>query len=251
MKREEFDRMYAAEDRLWWYQALRDHVLTMLGLAGSARGSSPVRILDAGCGTGGMMARLQPFGQVVGVDLARFAVTVCRERRGLDATAVASIVALPFPDATFDLAVSLDVISDAGTGNDARALAELARVLRPGGRLCLNLPAYRWLAGEHDLAVETARRYTRGEVRDLLLAAGFVPERLTYWNTSLLPVVALARLASRLRRRSGAAAHSDITVPPAPVNQALLALVRLEGRLLRRFALPCGSSVLALARRRC
>ena len=244
--------MYAAEDRLWWYLGLRENALALLGLDRAA-GAGPRRILDAGCGTGGMAARLTPFGPVVGIDLAKFAVAVCRERRGLGATVVASITELPFPDASFDLAVSMDVISDAGTGDDARALAELARVLRPGGRLCLNLPAYRWLAGEHDLAVETKRRYTRREVRALLRAAGFAPERLTYWNAALLPAVAAARALSR-RRETGQhgaeEAQSDVRVPPRPINRALLALVRAEGRLLRRVDLPAGSSILGVARRR-
>lgn len=250
MKREEFERMHAVEDRLWWYLGLREHVLTLLRpTATRPHNGAPPRILDAGCGTGGTMARLRPYGSVTGIDLAPFAVAVCRERRGLDATAVASITELPFADGTFDLAVSLDVISDAGTGNDARALAELARVLRPGGRLCLNLPAYRWLAGEHDLAVETKRRYTRAEARALLTAAGFVPERLTYWNCALLPAVAAARALSRWRGRGATEARSDITVPPTPVNRALLTIVRLERLLLRQFDLPAGSSLLCLARR--
>lgn len=250
MKREEFERMYAVEDRLWWYIGLREHVLSLLQLDGAgakhAANGRP-RILDAGCGTGGMLARLRPHGRVAGVDLAPFAVAVCRARRGLDTTAVASITALPFPDASFDLAVSLDVISDAGAGNDAAALAELARVLVPDGRLCLNLPAYRWLAGEHDLAVETKRRYTRGELRALLHAAGFAPQRLTYWNCALLPPIAAARALSRRRGRPATEARSDIAVPPAPLNRALLALARLEGRLLRRVDLPAGSSLLCVA----
>lgn len=249
MKREEFEQMYRAEDRLWWYLALRRHVVAALGLDRAPRAASAPRILDAGCGTGGMAARLRPYGRVVGVDLAPYAAAICREGRGLRETALASITALPFPADTFDYAVSLDVISDAGTGNDALAVAELARVLRPGGRACLNLPAYRWLAGEHDLAVETKRRYTRGEVSDLLAAGGLVVERITYWNCALLPLVAASRAASRLRGRSAAAARSDVTVPAAPINATLGAIARLEGLALRRVALPAGSSLLAVARK--
>ena len=175
MKREEFEQMYAAEDRLWWYRSLRDHVVASLNLDqqhGQSRrcGSSMPVAAPVGCRRG-----CDPYGTVVGIDLAPFAIAVCRERRALANTAVASITELPFPDAAFDLAVSLDVISDAGTGNDAVALAELARVLRPGGRLCLNLPAFRWLAGEHDVAVETKRRYTRAELLPLLAAGRFPP----------------------------------------------------------------------------
>ncbi|MGN6698286.1 MAG: class I SAM-dependent methyltransferase, partial [Thermomicrobiales bacterium] len=121
MKREEFEQMYQAEDRLWWYRTLRDHVIMALGLNRRDRTRPAPRILDAGCGTGGMLARLRRYGVVTGVDLAPYAVAVCRARRGLATTAVASITALPFPDDTFDYAVSLDVISDAGTGNDALA----------------------------------------------------------------------------------------------------------------------------------
>ena len=251
VKREEFEQMYRAEDRLWWYLALRRQVVAALGLERAPlTGGLPLpRILDAGCGTGGMATRLRPYGQVYGIDLAPYAVAVCREGRGLRETAVASITELPFPDDCFDYAVSLDVISDAGTGNDALAVAELARVLRPGGRACLNLPAYRWLAGEHDLAVETTRRYTRGEVHDLIAAGGLVIERITYWNCALLPLVAASRAASRLRGRSATAARSDVTVPAAPVNAALGTIARLEGQLLRRVDLPTGSSLLAVARK--
>lgn len=248
MKREEFEQMFRAEDRLWWYLALRQHVIAALGLDRAPRGAAP-RILDAGCGTGGMSARLRPFGRVYGVDLAPYAVAITREGRGLREAAVASITDLPFADGCFDYAVSLDVISDAGTGNDALAVAELARVLRPGGRVCLNLPAYRWLAGEHDVAVETKRRYTRGEVADLLAGGGFVIERISYWNCALLPLVAASRAASRLRGRDVATARSDVTVPAAPLNRALGTIAHLEGRLLQRRDLPMGSSLLAVGRK--
>lgn len=250
MKREEFEQMYIAEDRLWWYRTLRDHVVAALDLDSRPADAPRPRILDAGCGTGGMAGRLRPYGAVVGIDLAPFAIAVCRERRALHETAVASITALPFAADSFDLAVSLDVISDAGTGNDLQALLEIARVLRPGGRLCLNLPAFRWLAGEHDVAVETKRRYTRGEALALLARAGFLPERLTYWNSVLLPAVAGVRALSRLRGRDDAAvAHSDITVPAAPINGTLRALTALEGRIMRRRDLPFGSSLLCVARK--
>ncbi len=248
MKREEFEQMYQAEDRLWWYRRLRDQVIEFLDLE-AQHPARPLQILDAGCGTGGMAARLQPYGRVIGIDLAPFAIAVCRERRGLSETAVASITALPFPAAAFDLAVSLDVISDAGTGNDAYALAELARVVRPGGRICLNLPAFRWLAGEHDLAVETKRRYTRSELLVLLAQAGFLPERLTYWNSVLLPVVAAARGLSRLRGHDTTTARSDVRVPAAPINGTLHAITQMEGQLLRHTDLPLGSSLLCVARR--
>ena len=144
----------------------------------------------------------------------------------------------------------LDVISDAGVEIEAAALDELYRALKPGGRLLLNLPAFTALAGEHDVAVRTARRYTTKEARALVEAHGFHVERCSYWNMTLTPAVWLVRRLSRRKPLDATTAHSDITPPVAPVNRALLGIARLERRLLRRVPrLPFGSSLLILARK--
>ncbi|MGI8855242.1 MAG: class I SAM-dependent methyltransferase [Thermomicrobiales bacterium] len=245
---DEHDAMYESETVLWWYVALREYVLDWLRLTETM--PRPVlTLLDAGCGTGGMLARLAPFGVAVGVDLAPHAVRIARMRRGCVVTQ-GSLIALPFPDATFDAAISLDVISDAGVAVEAAALDELYRALKPGGRLLLNLPAFTSLAGEHDVAVRTARRYTTREARVLVEAHGFRVERCSYWNMALTPAVWLVRRLSRRNSRDAATAHSDITPPAAPVNRTLLGIARLERRLLRRVPrLPFGSSLLILARK--
>lgn len=244
---DEHEAMYASETALWWYVALREYALEWLRL--TERAPRPVlSILDAGCGTGGMLARLAPFGAAVGVDLAPHAVRIAHDRRG--GTAIrGSLAALPFRDGCFDSAVSLDVISDAGVDVEAAALAELHRVLKPGGRLLLNLPAFAALAGEHDVAVRTARRYTTAQARALVERHGFVVERCSYWNMTLTPAVWLVRRLSRRRPHDAATARSDITPPAAPINRTLLGIARLERRLLRHVpCLPFGSSLLLLAR---
>lgn len=249
---DEHDAMYASETVLWWYVGLREYVLDWLGLlALPSTGPRPVYLmLDAGCGTGGMLARLVPYGTAIGVDLAAHAVRLTRDWRGCPNVARASLTALPAATDTFDIAVSLDVISDAGVAIEAAALEELYRALKPGGRLVLNLPAFTSLAGEHDVAVRTARRYTAREARALLERHGFTVERLSYWNMALTPMVWVARRLSRRKRLDAGSAHSDITPPVAPVNRALLGLIRVERRLLRRVPrLPFGSSLLVLARK--
>lgn len=244
---DEHEAMYASETALWWYVALREYVLDWLRL--TDRTPRPVlTILDAGCGTGGMLARLMPYGAAVGIDLAPHAVRIAQDRRGCTAIR-GSLTALPFRDDSFDAAVSLDVISDAGVDVESAALDELHRVLKPGGRLLLNLPAFAALAGEHDVAVRTARRYTVKEARALVERHGFVVERCSYWNMALTPAVWLVRRLSRRKPLDAATAHSDITPPAAPINRALLGIARLERRLLRRVPrLPFGSSLLLLAR---
>ncbi len=244
---DEHDAMFASETVLWWYVGLREYVLEWLGASG-APPRPGYTVLDAGCGTGDMLARLGQCGAAVGIDLSPHAVRLSRARGGN--VAQASLTALPFAGGRFDAAVSLDVISDAGVEIEAAALDELYRVLKPGGRLVLNLPAFASLAGEHDVAVRTARRYTVAEARRLVERHGFAVERISYWNMAVTPAVWLVRQLSRRRVRDAATAHSDITPPAAPINRTLLGVLRIERGLLRRVRqLPFGSSVLLLARK--
>ncbi len=240
--------MFASETVLWWYVALREYVLDWLCLT-ETMPRAVLTILDAGCGTGGMLERLMPYGNAVGIDLALHAVRIARERRGCFVIR-GSLITLPFPDETFDAVVSLDVISDAGVEVESAALDEFSRVLRPGGRLLLNLPAFTALAGEHDLAVRTARRYTTKQAHALVEAHGLHVERCSYWNMALTPGIWLVRRFSRRKPLDAATAHSDITPPAAPINHLLLGIARLERRLLHRVPrLPFGSSLLLLARK--
>ncbi|MGI8689932.1 MAG: class I SAM-dependent methyltransferase [Thermomicrobiales bacterium] len=245
---DEHDAMFASETVLWWYVALREYVLDWLRLTDTMP-RAVLTMLDAGCGTGGMLERLLQYGTAIGIDLAPHAVRIARERRKC-LVAHGSLVALPFADETFDVAISLDVLSDVGIAIEAAALDELYRALRPGGRLLLNLPAFTSLAGEHDVAVRTARRYTTKKERTLVEAHGFHVERCSYWNMALAPAIWLVRHLSRRKPLDAATAHSDITPPAAPINRILLGIARLERRLLHRVPrLPFGSSLLILARK--
>ncbi len=245
---DEHDAMFESETVLWWYVALREYVLDWLHLTDTMP-RAVLTMLDAGCGTGGMLERLMLYGTAIGIDLAPHAVRIARTRRKC-LVAQGSLVTLPFADETFDVAVSLDVLSDLGVAIEAAALDELCRTLRPGGRLLLNLPAFTSLAGEHDVAVRTARRYTTKEVRALLEGHGFHVERCSYWNMALAPAIWLVRRFSRQKPLDAATAHSDITPPAAPINRILLGIARIERHLLHRAPrLPFGSSLLILARK--
>jgi len=234
--------MYHVEDHHWWYRGMETITRAILDRWYSP--GSGLRILDAGCGTGAAMTTyLAAYGGVVGLDLSRIALFFCRKRKAPLLTR-ASVSHLPFASRSFDLVASFDVLYERGVPDDRAAFQELARLLVPGGRLVLRLPAYDWLRGQHDEAVETARRYTRRQLSGLLRDSGLNVEHLSYANMLLFPFVLLKRAAERVwpPRCSG----SDLTLETGAFNGLFRTILRLEAPLVAHLGLPYGSSVVAV-----
>jgi SAM-dependent methyltransferase len=261
MEREQYAVMARREDDHWWYAGMRRVALRVLDQA--LAGRSGLLLLDAGCGTGGTTARLRRFGRVVGVDLAWEALQPARGRGLNGRLARGDIQRLPFRDASFDAATSFEVVYHLGVANDAAALAELRRVLKPAGLLLLRVPAHDWLRGAHDRLVHTRHRYAPAEVRAKLAQAGFQVEHLAWANSLLFPAAAAKRLllergddhtADHAAAELGggpedAGAEPDLWQPPGVLNATLESLVAVEGLALARgFSFPFGLSVLAVAR---
>jgi SAM-dependent methyltransferase len=146
--------MFSVEDRHWWYVGMKQITVTLVSYFYPDR--RDLAILDAGCGTGATTKALGAFGTVTGCDLSALALHYCR-KRGLAHLGQASIVSLPFPDNSFDLVTSFDVLYHRAVADYSQALEEFYRVLRPGGLVLLRLPAYDWLRGRHDEAIHTSR----------------------------------------------------------------------------------------------
>jgi SAM-dependent methyltransferase len=239
VERGEYERLSQAEDRMWWFRGLHAHLLGALADGGGARHR---RILDAGCGTGGLMARLRaayPDAMVVGLELDAEALRLARAKSGASLCR-GSVDRLPFAANAFDAILSADVLCHAGV-DEAGALLEFRRCLAPGGLLILNLPAYPWLYSAHDVAVANARRYAKGALHRQLAAAGFAKIRMGYWNSLLFPVMLLRRLAWR---QGG----SDVALLPAPLERGFAAVLAVERQLRAwRLPLPFGGSILARA----
>jgi ubiquinone/menaquinone biosynthesis C-methylase UbiE len=245
MKPHEHDIMRSVEDTYWWYRALRQHVVASI---------EPERekfsLLDAGCGSGGMLAKLAeafPQGELTGIDDSGHAIELCRERNTGARLLRAGVHDIPFAADSFDVVLSLDVWTHASV-DDRLAAHETYRVLRPHGKLIVNLAAFEFLEGAHDKGVDAVRRYTRPQVRALLEGAGFAVERLTYWNATLTPPIAVFRWISR-RRLAREEARSDFRPLPSLLNTALARLAALELTASRHLSLPFGTSVFAVARK--
>lgn len=132
--------------------------------------------------------------------------------------------------------------------DDRAALAEMARVLKPGGLLLINVPAFEHLSGAHDRAVLGARRYTKPKLAGLMEAAGLETVHQTYWNTWLLPAMFGRRMLADLER--GAEGGTDLALPPDWLNRLIGRITAAEAMLGLRLSLPLGGSLFAAAARR-
>lgn len=238
--------MYQAENYHWWYLGMA--IITRRILDRWYCRGKCLKILDAGCGTGAAMTTyLAEYGQVTGVDRCVNALKYCISRKA-DRLAQASVNKIPFREESFDLVASFDVLSDAGVANDAEALAELYRILAPGGRLILRLPAYAWLLSHHDRAVLTARRYTSAQVIKLFHQAGFTVDFCSYINTLLFLPIALKRLVERLRPAESVV--SDLNVKTGRLNSFFKKCLEFEALLIQWLHLPFGLSIVLVGRKR-
>lgn len=242
-----YDEMHALEDRHWWFRGRRRVAEWLVDEALAGRPDPTV--LEVGCGTGGNLDWLRqrwPAARAVGLDLDPRALAFCRGR-GLERLLRADGSRLPFADGALDAIVALDVIEH--FADDAGLVAELYRVLRPGGRLVAAVPAHPWLWSPHDEFLHHHRRYRSGELEALLASGGLRVRRRHGFNFLLLPPIAAVRLTKRWLGRDRPAEGTDFFDLPDAVERGLEALFGLEAAIVRRWPVPTGVSTMLLAER--
>jgi len=240
MERREYERLAAVEERGWWFRGLHANLIS--AWRGYAAPAKDAILLDAGCGTGGLLTRLgeaAPAARRYGLEFDPGAAATARDKSGASLV-VGSVLAPPLAPRSCDAIFSADVLCHRGV-EPAAALAALAPCLRPGGILLLNLPAYRWLLSGHDRAVDNVRRFGAAETRALLRAAGFTEIKLGYWNSLLFPLMVAQRMVHR-------GAKSDVELLPPLVERLFGAILGCERALAAcGLRLPFGGSILATA----
>jgi len=245
MRADLYSAIRQMEEEHWWYVGRRAVVFD--AVSSLVRAEDRPRVLDIGCGTGATLDHLQARGVInaIGADVAADALALCR--RPGRTLVQADAAAPPFRDGTFDLILALDVIEH--VGDDDGALAALRALLRSNGRLIIFTPAFRFLWSAHDVASHHFRRYTRPELEQKLIRAGFAVEKLTYANTFLFPLVWLGRSVLRLLPDSRSV-EVQTTLRRGLANRWLTRVFCAERPVLRRMNLPFGVSVFAVAARR-
>jgi SAM-dependent methyltransferase len=242
MQLDEYRKLAEVEDRMWYFHALNRRFALWLPRLLPA---GPARLLDAGCGTGGLTNRLlatEARWQIQGLDFSPLACALARERTGMNVVE-GSITALPFKNGEFDAVLACDVLSQ--VDDDDLALRECARCVRPGGPVIANVPAYPWLRSYHDVATETKHRYTKGRLIDMYRAAGLEVVFATYVNFLPLPL-----LIARRKLFKPAQPTSDVHLYPAPVEAVFRGMGWMERQWIGQgWALPAGSSVFVVGRK--
>jgi SAM-dependent methyltransferase len=238
------------EDHFWFigrrqiFFDLLEHNLREHGLA-----SRDLEILEIGCGAGGMLKPLQRYGRVTGMDFSQEAMRYCRQR-GFKRVVTGLGDALPFDDHTFDLVALFDVIEH--IPDDAEVLREVKRVLKPGGRAFISVPAYQFLYSQNDRVVHHLRRYTAKGLRRVVQSAGLREEKITYFNTFLFPLIFAALMVLKTKERLFGTPEGQTNLThrfAEPVNAAFAGVMSSEKLLLRHIEFPFGHSLIAMASR--
>ena len=239
MDRIVYERMAAHDTTHWWYRARREILSDYLTRYGAI--PEGARILEIGCGTGHNLPMLAQFGEIDAIEIDEAAAAKASERLGKQVGASPLPELTGVADASYDMVAVLDVIEH--VEDDVAALRAIARVLKPGGKILITVPAHQWMWSAHDVVNHHKRRYSKASLAEALRKAGLDWRKLRWFNSLLFPVAVAVRFAGKLTGRD----DSDDSPPPAPVNAAFEAVFGLERHLLGRLPMPPGLSIIALA----
>lgn len=238
--------MHRLENHHWWFSAKKRFITILLDPYLTFREG---RILDIGCGTGGITDVLLRYGKVIGLDRHPAACALFPRKSPL-ALIQGDANRLPFKENSFRLVALLDVLYHRFIRDDGEVLTQVHNILAPGGFLLITDSAFEFLRSGHDQAVMARHRYTLKELKDKMTARGFTILRGSYLYCSIFPLVVLARLLRKRplsRRRQEERSDLKETVPW--LNHFLTLLLAQEGKVLQRRDLPFGSSLILLGRK--
>ncbi len=243
MEQHTYSIMYEVEGKHWWFTGRRHIIAGFVERACRDLGRVRPRILDVGCGTGANLQMLSRFGVAEGVDVSVAALDFCRAR-GLAKVKQGAAESLPYEDAAFDLVTGLDVVEH--LDDDIAGLKEMRRVLRPGGRAVLFVPAFMFLWGVQDDISHHRRRYTLPDLKSKLREAGLTVERATYANLTFFAPILIGR---QLMRLIGWRPASENNITISALNGLLGRIFSVESWWLRRLNFPFGVSIVCVAKR--
>ncbi len=247
---------FATYDRLetshWWFRARRAVLRTLLEAVPHHEDKT---LLEVGCGAGGNLHHLfGDFKKRVGLECNQHALRHAREKlRPGNGIVAGDANELPLPNESFDCVALIDVLYHRAIRDVDRVLHRVRAVLKPGGHVLVTDGAHDFLAGRHNMAVDSARRFTKGRLRTHLEGSGFDILKISYWGVLIFGLLFAKRVVAEplvglFRSAPPEPGSFDMLTVPL-LDQVLFASVRAELPFLRGIGLPLGASVCALARK--
>jgi len=248
--KEEYRKMADAEGSLWWYRIL--HKLTHEAIQRRFADDTAIRILDLGCGTGGMMQYLKDRGyqNIQGIDLSEEAVRISKERSlNVSCGDMLSVSKFVGQD-EMDVIISNDTLYFIPENDRPEYLQVLASRLKENGLLITNLPAMKEFSGMHDQSVGIEKRFERDQVNVMFSQTEFTVLGQRFWPFVLSPMIFIARAQQRRKmlKKPQVPVTSDVGVPPFLVNQCLYLATLAEVSLIRSG--PFASSLFVVSQRK-
>jgi SAM-dependent methyltransferase len=248
---QEYQRMFEVEEQLWWYRILHEKVLS--ALSQHFQTNKNIQILDAGCGTGGMLESLRKAGynELSGFDISIDAVHFCRQR-GFNITqqSIATDSLAESFHQKFDAIVCNDVFCYLDDTSLAQAISHLSKLLKPGGILMTNNNAFNHFYGLHDVMVGSKRRFVKADLENHFRDNNLIIKQMNYWPLLLaLPIWAIRtwqRWQMKFKSPDFDTDSSDVKLPPLGTNGLLYWLIKWEEKLLPSF---WGSSIWVVAQK--
>lgn len=255
MRNEAYDLLASRQDRYWWHRARRLMVRQLLRRSGML---PRPRWLDLGCGPGANLPLLESFNPdlAVGIDLSPVALNLARENMSSVQLVRADISqSLPFADSTFSLVSVFNVLYHDWISDEAAILAEVRRVLRPGGLLLATEPAFPILARSMDAAVMTRKRYRASEFGHLCASADFKVLYVSYFTSFGMLIILLLKGGKWVRKIFHCGkAIGEVAIDMQPLsrfsNKFLFGIAAVEAWLVAHgLPMPFGTTLVCLARK--
>jgi len=240
MRTKEYTKMFNLEDTHFWFVGKRYFIDSLL----TPYRKNIKRVLDLGSGTGGTTNYLHKYGEVVGMEMNKYAVKLAKSR-GIN-VCEGNINSFNFPKNTFDLVTILDVLYHKDVWDEVSILKKVKSVLKDNGFLLITDSAFNFLKSYHDKATQGKRRYRVRELKKMVGKSGFKVLIVSYTYFSIFPFVVIKRFISSITKgKSG----SDVEVVSGLLNNILIFLLKLESKLLKHLSFPFGSSIILLAQK--
>lgn len=243
MKKIAYKEMYENEMSHAWYIATRKLMIKFI-LKHLGKDS---KILDAGCGTGGTIEYFKKSGftNVYGVDVNRDAINYCQKRE-IENISFGNVNKLTFKTNSFDAVICLDVLYHKDIDKNM-ALKQFGKVLKKGGILYIQEPAFNWLISKHDAVIETESRLTAGEIKELIKKSDFKIIKLSYFNFFLAPLIIFKRMSEKVFVKNRET--SDVNRLNKYMNLVMLKILFIETIIIEKFSIPFGISIICISRK--